>query len=774
MNGQDTESAVPYPPSPGNVRTELVEPSSAFRLQVVRLCAALLLFVLVYLLLVGVGVALAMGTCYVGFFLITEHPRLFTIMIGLGLIGMGFMVVAFLLKFLFARSKPDESMTIEVSESEEPLLTDFVRKIASEAGAPVPKRIILGPEVNAAVFFESSLLSMILPVRKNLRIGLGIVNVLTLSEFKAVLGHEFGHFSQKSMRLGSYAYGANHIVYNMLFENSSYGEMLNRWASVSNYFKFFAGITVWIVRGIQEVMKRIFAVVQKMNMALSREMEFHADAVAASVAGSRPFVSMLHRLTPADICFSTLMQIYRGWSPGTARPDNAFSQHHELLLDYAKSHEIPVEHDLPQASLSSRGPWIKFRISTGNQWASHPAPADREKRVNALGFEVEPSHQSAWALFKDPASVQARMTAMLFPDVAGEEPAKVIDRAKFVAHRPLGAHSLQLLQPFEEYFLGERVKPLDVEEVIGLVREQSAGGVSEILGDAALRLPSEIQTLDAETTWLKEVIAERIGVSSFEFDGAKFEAEEAPGLLERLERELKEKLAELEKTDERLFRFFLERAGEESKTKEFLTLMREYAALDARTREVDPLAAEIGEKVNFLSRIEPKDIAARKTVGELVECDRKLERTVREFLAVDRDRMMADDIRAVFENYLRSARVYLTAASPGQLGTAEEEVEYECSQCHATVRPEMDICPSCGAARVLDPGRGVEAALAAEMSFPLRPADAVARYEERDFKALREAIVAAARVGPALGRLTLKRILDFQGTLAAPPGQKGE
>jgi Zn-dependent protease with chaperone function len=37
---------------------------------------------------------------------------------------------------------------------------------------------------------------MFLPIKKNLQIGLGLVNSLNVSEFKAVMAHEFGHFTQ--------------------------------------------------------------------------------------------------------------------------------------------------------------------------------------------------------------------------------------------------------------------------------------------------------------------------------------------------------------------------------------------------------------------------------------------------------------------------------------------------------------------------------------------------------------------------------------------------
>jgi Zn-dependent protease with chaperone function len=41
--------------------------------------------------------------------------------------------------------------------------------------------------------------------RKNLQIGIGLVNSVTVSEFKAVLAHEFGHFSQRSMKVAAIA-----------------------------------------------------------------------------------------------------------------------------------------------------------------------------------------------------------------------------------------------------------------------------------------------------------------------------------------------------------------------------------------------------------------------------------------------------------------------------------------------------------------------------------------------------------------------------------------
>jgi len=45
---------------------------------------------------------------------------------------------------------------------------------------------------------------------------LGLVNVLNLGEFKAVLAHEFGHFAQGSMVVGRWVYTAQQIIAHMV------------------------------------------------------------------------------------------------------------------------------------------------------------------------------------------------------------------------------------------------------------------------------------------------------------------------------------------------------------------------------------------------------------------------------------------------------------------------------------------------------------------------------------------------------------------------------
>src|SRR6185369_3295047 len=121
----------------------------------------------------------------------------------------------------------------------------------------------------------------------------------------------------------------NKIIYNMLYENEGYGRTLQSWASASSYFALFAGITVKIVEGIQEILRKVYAVVNKSYMSLSRQMEFHADSVSAYVSGSMPLVTSLNRLEASDLCYNTLFRHYNSWLADGWKPDNVYQQHSE-------------------------------------------------------------------------------------------------------------------------------------------------------------------------------------------------------------------------------------------------------------------------------------------------------------------------------------------------------------------------------------------------------------------------------------------------------------
>ena len=96
---------------------------------------------------------------------------------------------------------------LEIFEDEHPKLFDFIDKVCEETGAEQPKHVYVDYRVNAGRDADTSRSFTCSSRRAEACcIGLGLVNCVNLTEFKAVLAHEFGHFSQKSMKLGTYVY----------------------------------------------------------------------------------------------------------------------------------------------------------------------------------------------------------------------------------------------------------------------------------------------------------------------------------------------------------------------------------------------------------------------------------------------------------------------------------------------------------------------------------------------------------------------------------------
>ena len=112
-----------YPPSPADVDPKILAPSASFKKQVGLAAGSIVLFFIVYILLVLAATALAAACFYFGAMLIINIPKIFTIMIGLGMMALGVSVVFFLVKFIFAVSKNENASRIEIREEEQPELS---------------------------------------------------------------------------------------------------------------------------------------------------------------------------------------------------------------------------------------------------------------------------------------------------------------------------------------------------------------------------------------------------------------------------------------------------------------------------------------------------------------------------------------------------------------------------------------------------------------------------------------------------------------------------
>lgn len=542
-----------YPATPENLPASITAPSAAFKKEVSNVMGSLVLFFIVYILLILLSVLLTIGCVYGGIAIIVAVPRFITIMLGIGLISLGVMVLIFLVKFIFSVSKYDRSGIIEIKEQDHPRLFAFIRQLTKDTQTQFPKRVYLSPEVNACVFYDSSFFSMFLPVKKNLQIGLGLVNAVNMSEFKAILAHEFGHFSQRSMKLGSFVYNVNRVIYNMLYENTGYSRSLQGWGEVSGYFAIFAALTAGIVRGIQWILQGMYGLVNKSYMSLSREMEFHADAVAASVSGSANCISALRRVELADSSYNAVIQKCSDLFKNKKITANVYPNQQTVTRQLARDFNLSLQNDLPVLNDAFSQSLTINRVNFKDQWASHPALAEREAHLKQLNVNAGVSDEPAWLLFTDAEKWQLQLTQKVYQQVELPPDIKTLDAKAFEDQLQQDIERFSLPAAYNRFYDKRQITRFDVEELSLLA--EPAVTFDNVFSTENAGLQKKIKAAEADMLLLKAIAEKQIDTKTFDFDGEKYAQEEAATVAGKLQEELKVYKAQLETADKQAYTF---------------------------------------------------------------------------------------------------------------------------------------------------------------------------------------------------------------------------
>ncbi len=338
-------------------------------------------------------------------------------------------LAAFMLKSLFFIRRGAGNDGIEIRRAEQPKLFAFLDRLADEAGAPRPHRVYVSSQVNAAVFYDLSVLNLLWPSRKNLIIGLGLVNVLSLGEFKAVCAHEFGHFAQRSMAVGRWVYTAQQIAAHIVASRGvldKFIDGLSRFDLRIAWIGFVLRVIVWAIRALIDSLFRVVLMAQR---ALSREMEMQADLVAVSLTGSDALIDALHKMPAADDAWDRTIQfINRELAAGHITRDAFAIQARTLalvggMLGIADYGQVPAR---PQGDKDHR--LFKAELAQPpRMWATHPMSHEREENAKRVYLHVPIDTRSAWALFDQAPALCEQVTAHLIGKRDGAELADTVD-----------------------------------------------------------------------------------------------------------------------------------------------------------------------------------------------------------------------------------------------------------------------------------------------------------------------------------------------------------
>lgn len=164
----------------------------------------------------------------------------------------------------------------------QPGLFDEIRGVADALGEPIPEEVYLIDNANAFVADRGGILGF--GSRRILAIGMPLLSLLTVSELRAMLAHEFAHFYSGDTSLGPWIYRTR-TAFGRTFQNVGNLHRIGRIPVLRLLLVVVSHILVCYFKGFLRVTNFI-----------SRKQEFRSDELGKIVAGKLAMIGTLERI----------------------------------------------------------------------------------------------------------------------------------------------------------------------------------------------------------------------------------------------------------------------------------------------------------------------------------------------------------------------------------------------------------------------------------------------------------------------------------------------
>ncbi|QNR23142.1 M48 family metallopeptidase [Croceimicrobium hydrocarbonivorans] len=614
------------------------------------------LFFLSYLLLILFALGLAIGLTYVGVQLVIAFPRFITLLLAIAMIIVGPMIIAYLFKFLGKKAEDHKGVEIQVTEKDQPELFKLLKELTIKVNTSMPRKVFLVPEINAGVYFDSSFWSLFWPGRKNLKIGMGLLHATNRTELEFILAHEFGHFSQGSMMLGSYTYQVNQILTVLLSpdETPPKPEEYDNLGLISIGQRF--GKT--IIYAMSEILKGLYKLVNLSHSSLSRQMEFHADAVAASIYGPKPLKHSFNRTEFMENCFSLMGNFYNRYPGNQYSPKNLYRDLEIVKKVLCEEYAIPEHNGQPYIRPTEKFKPIKSQISFYENWNSHPEHEERIASLEALFGKQEfpkPNPETAFKILLNPTKLEEELSLeILKADAEEQSPLKDSLNAEEFEKAFKDLWKQQVYHPvFNHYYDQWNPEPFDLDLAAKTEINIEAESLFQI---EIVNSIHDCLSISEDLNILAHISAKGIDVKRFRYKDRQYKRLECGKLSMELQKEQGDLVHKIAKNDQRIYSYCLEREKQLNKEPRLQEMYQNwFKFLKPQEQDQDqPLAARIMAKMAFIEQVTPYE-TIEKNFKNLIP----LEQEFRKELAKQLENKRL--CQTLGEEILESLRAYLTA-----------------------------------------------------------------------------------------------------------------
>jgi heat shock protein HtpX len=352
------------------------------------------LFALLAILMVIVSyvviVALAAACVYLPYLVLTsmETANLQVLILFLG----GIAAAGAMLWSLVPRREKFEAPGLLIERSEHPALFGELDDIATSLNEPVPREVYLIGQVNAFVSDRGGLLGF--GSRRILGIGLPLLSLLTVSELRGVLAHEFAHYYSGDTRMGPWVYRTQSAMIRS-FQNIGSLRQVGRIGMLQMMYQVVAAVLKWNFLFFLRVINFV-----------SRRKEFRADELACLVAGKEPMIEGLRKIHGGAMAW----QAYWNTEAVPVLQRGYIAALGDGLVRFLAAPQI--------AEQVARGMEKELAEAKTNPYDTHPPLRDRIAAMEKMTAESrERREEPALSLLSNPETAELRFLESLNPNL---------------------------------------------------------------------------------------------------------------------------------------------------------------------------------------------------------------------------------------------------------------------------------------------------------------------------------------------------------------------
>ena len=551
------------------------------------------IFLLTLILSVLISLAIFVACVVGGFTIFFAKPMLATGVLGAGLLVLGSLIVYYNFKFIVGIFKQYDKNGVEIVEEDYPELFQLIKETADNVGVKYPKKVFINDQINASVTYSNQIQSLIFPTRKNLTIGLGLLHAVSKNELKGIIAHEFGHFSQKSMIIGSHAGNASRVMYDIIYSNDAVRNDVDSISQMNAFIGIISGGAIFYTKIIGKVLSLIYTQLDHHNMALSREMEFHADQIATNIVGIETMSMPLLRIDLYDFAYNEMLQFYFRQSDERIFSDNVFQNVNQLVKFYSNKHQLKIENGLEVVELYQFGNNFS-RIQLENLGASHPSIEDRLHNIKSTNIHSEKdTTEKAITLIKNYNELEENFSFDFFFNQNLYRTNK-IDQDKFIALYKEDFDKRNYPEVYNDFFNNYDFEFSSIQNLDYSLEVEDA---STLFSDENMNIIKQVQAWKNDALILEE-LGQQKDIKQFKYNGIRYDVKgNTSKFIDEVKNDISEKESEFYNIVNQIILFFKLNL-DETKTE----LLHNSIEIEGKLSSNLELVNEIREHVQFITK----------------------------------------------------------------------------------------------------------------------------------------------------------------------------